>query len=71
MSSVINVNPNILGGTPVIAGAHVPIDSLFDYIKRGRSIEYFLTQFPTVRREQVDALLDEALAGAMVARESA
>jgi uncharacterized protein (DUF433 family) len=60
MSDVITVNPNILGGTPVFAGSRVPVESLFDYLKRGRSVDEFLEQFPTVSREQVEQLLDEA-----------
>jgi uncharacterized protein (DUF433 family) len=60
MSKVISVNPNVLGGTPVFAGTRVPIESLFEYVRRGRTIDYFLEQFPTVTREQVDHLLDQA-----------
>src|SRR5687768_5364068 len=60
MSSVVTVNPKVLGGTPVFAGTRVPVDSLFDYLKRGRTIDYFLEQFPTVKRCQAEQLLDEA-----------
>jgi uncharacterized protein (DUF433 family) len=60
MEGVISRNPSVLGGTPVFTGTRVPVESLFDYLKRGRSIDYFLEQFPTVRREQVERLLDEA-----------
>jgi len=60
MSSVVSTNPNILGGTPVFAGTRVPAESLFDYLLRGRSIDYFLEQFPTVKRGQVEELLDDA-----------
>jgi uncharacterized protein (DUF433 family) len=60
MPTVISVNPNILGGTPVFDGTRVPVESLFDYLKRGRSVDYFLEQFPTVKRQQVELLLDEA-----------
>jgi uncharacterized protein (DUF433 family) len=60
MEPVISRNPNVLGGTPVFAGTRVPVESLFDYLKRGRSIDYFLEQFPTVRREQVEQVLNEA-----------
>ena len=60
MVSVVTSNPNLLGGTPVFAGTRVPVESLFDYLKRGRSIDYFLKQFPSVKREQVDELLDDA-----------
>ena len=62
MVSVVNIDPNILGGTPVFAGTRVPVESLFDYLKRGRSIDYFLEQFPTVNREQIEELLDDAKA---------
>ncbi len=60
MSNVIHVNPNILGGTPVFVGTRVPVESLFDYLKRSRTVDYFLEQFPTVRRAQVEQLLEEA-----------
>jgi uncharacterized protein (DUF433 family) len=62
MQGIISSSPNVLGGTPVFAGTRVPVESLFDYLKRGRSIEYFLEQFPTVKREQIEQLLDEAKA---------
>jgi uncharacterized protein (DUF433 family) len=60
MVGVININPKILGGTPVFVGMRVPVESLFDYIKRGRTIDYFLEQFPSVKREQVQQVLDDA-----------
>ena len=60
MDSVVSINPKILGGTPVFAGTRVPVESLFDYLKHGRTIDYFLEQFPTVTRDQVERLLDQA-----------
>ncbi|MCG8451455.1 MAG: DUF433 domain-containing protein [Pirellulales bacterium] len=60
MTNVVTINPNILGGTPVFANTRVPIESLFDYLKHGRSIDYFLEQFPSVKREQVEAILEDA-----------
>jgi uncharacterized protein (DUF433 family) len=38
----------------------MPIRLLFDALKRGRSTEYFLTQFPSVTAGQVRAVLDRA-----------
>lgn len=61
MSSVVNVDPEILGGTPVFKGTRVPIVALFDHLAGGYSIEYFLEDFPTVTREQVQVLLEEAM----------
>ncbi len=60
MVSVVTTNENILGGTPVFVGTRVPVESLFDYLKHGRTIDYFLEQFPSVKREQVEQLLDQA-----------
>ncbi len=60
MSEVVTTNANILGGTPVFIGTRVPVESLFESLKRGRSIDYFLEQFPSVQREQVEHLLDDA-----------
>jgi len=66
VSNVVVTNSKILGGTPVFAGTRVPAESLFDYLKRGRSIDYFLEQFPTVKRQQVEALLDEAKTSTLI-----
>lgn len=57
---IISVSPEIMGGTPVFAGTRVPVQTLFDYLKVGESIDDFLDGFPTVTREQVIALLEEA-----------
>jgi uncharacterized protein (DUF433 family) len=60
VQSVVTSNPKIMHGTPCFAGTRVPVQSLFDHLKRGYTIDEFLEQFPTVKREQVDALLDES-----------
>ncbi len=64
MVDMVNINPDILGGTPVFTGTRVPVESLFDYLKHGRNVDYFLEQFPTVKREQVEELLAELFEGA-------
>jgi uncharacterized protein (DUF433 family) len=56
-SLLITNDPEIQGGIPCFTGTRVPVRSLFDALKRGRSIDYFLSQFPTVTRQQVDAVL--------------
>jgi uncharacterized protein (DUF433 family) len=58
--SIISASPEIMGGTPVFAGTRVPVQTLLDYLKAGESIDDFLDGFPTVTREQVIALLEEA-----------
>lgn len=59
-SLIISASPEIMGGTPVFAGSRVPVQTLLDYLKAGESIDDFLDGFPTVTREQVIALLEEA-----------
>ena len=53
-------DPEILGGTPVFRGTRVPLRSLFDYLEGGETLDEFLRQFPSVRREQAIALLELA-----------
>jgi uncharacterized protein (DUF433 family) len=59
-SSIISSSPEVMGGTPVFAGTRVPVQTLLDYLKAGESIDDFLDGFPTVTREQVIVLLEEA-----------
>lgn len=58
MDAIITINPEIMHGTPCFAGTRVPVQSFFDHLKAGYTIDGFLDQFPSVRREQVIALLD-------------
>ena len=65
---IVHSDPDILGGTPVFVGTRVPIQSLFDYLEGGETLDEFLRQFPSVKRDQALAVLDLArttlLAGA-------
>ena len=56
--NVINVDPDILGGTPVFYGTRVSIKNLFDYLETGDSIEVFLDDFEGVSKEQVVRVLE-------------
>lgn len=55
---LVQRNPNILSGTPVFAGTRVPIKNLTDYLAEGNTLEEFLDDFPTVTREQAEAVLE-------------
>ena len=55
---VINIDPDILGGTPVFFGTRVPIKNLFDYLETGDSIEVFLEDFDGVSKNQVVRVLE-------------
>ena len=57
---VVSISPEVMGGTPVFTGTRVPVQTLIDYLEGGDSIDDFLEGFPTVKREQVIELLEEA-----------
>ncbi len=57
---VVHSDPETLGGTPVFVGTRVPVQSLFDYLEGGETLDEFLRQFPSVTREQALAALDLA-----------
>ena len=50
---VINIDPEILGGTPVFFGTRVPKKTLFDYLEGGDSIEIFFEDFDGVDRTRL------------------
>jgi uncharacterized protein (DUF433 family) len=58
--NVIVKDRDILGGTPVFRGTRVPIQTLFDYMEGGETLDDFLQGFPTVTRETAVAALEEA-----------
>jgi uncharacterized protein (DUF433 family) len=58
MEPLITSNPKIMHGTPCFAGTRAAVLTFFDHLKAGYTIAGFLEQFPTVRREQVERLLD-------------
>lgn len=57
---IVVKDPEILGGTAVFRGTRVPVQSLFDYLEGGETIEEFLEGFATVSRETPLEALGEA-----------
>ena len=60
LDSIVHSDPEILGGTPVFRGTRVPVKNLLDYLAAGDTLDQFLDDFPTVRREQAIAALELA-----------
>ena len=52
------INADIMHGVPVFKGTRVPIETLFDYLATGDSIDQFLDDFPTVPKALVDMALE-------------
>jgi uncharacterized protein (DUF433 family) len=57
---VLSSDPEIQGGAVVFAGTRVPVKNLIDYLEAGDSLEEFLEDFPSVKREQAVAALELA-----------
>ena len=60
LNDIMTINPEILGGQPVFKGSRVPVESLFDFLESGETLDNFLDNFPTVDREKAIALLEIA-----------
>jgi uncharacterized protein (DUF433 family) len=68
--NLIQIDPEIMSGTPCFAGTRVPVKNLFDYLEGESTLEDFLDDFPTVARSTALAVLEEARIG-LIANASA
>ena len=59
-SDLVVIDPEIVHGTPVVAGTRVPVEMLFQWLREGYTINEFLESFPTVSREKLEGILDES-----------
>ena len=60
LKQLITIDNDILGGQTVFQGMRVPVESLFDHLEAGISLDGFLEEFPTVSKEQAVGLLEWA-----------
>jgi len=60
MAQAITRNPDIMHGVPVFRGTRVPVQTMFEYLEVGETLEDFLAGFPTVPREFALHTLEEA-----------
>ncbi len=56
---LIRRSDEILGGTPVFAGTRVPVQTLFDYLEEGDTLDEFLDDFPAVSKEHAVKVLEK------------
>lgn len=59
LKDIINIDNEILSGTPVFKNTRVAIQTLFDYLEES-SLEEFLEGFPSVTREQAEKVIEIA-----------
>lgn len=56
----VHSDPQIMGGTPVFIGTRVPVSIMFDYLRAGESLDFFLDQYPSVSKEAAFVALETA-----------
>lgn len=57
LDEILRVSPDIMHGAPCFAGTRVPVQTFLDYVAEGDTLDAFLADFPTVKREQATAFL--------------
>ena len=60
IQDIIKIDKEIMSGQPVFVGTRIPIDSLFDHLEAGISLDEFLDDFPSVSKQQAISLLEIA-----------
>jgi uncharacterized protein (DUF433 family) len=55
---IVWVNPQRMSGTPCFAGTRVPVQTLFDHLEGGDTLDTFFDDFPGVTRDQAIAVLE-------------
>ena len=56
----ITRDPETMHGVPVFRGTRVPVQTLFEYLEGGGTLEDFLEGYPTVSRDLALQALEEA-----------
>ena len=58
MSDIIESNPNILGGKPVIKGTRIPVALIFELIGLNYSIDQIIEEYPHLKRAIILKILE-------------
>ena len=60
VTRAITRDPETMHGVPVFRGTRVPVQTLFEYLEGGDTLEDFLQGFPAVSRSLALEALEEA-----------
>ena len=60
IAEVVSVDAEIMHGTPCFTGTRVPVQTLLDYIEDGDTLDSFLHDFASVKRDQAIGFLELA-----------
>jgi len=57
MAEGISINPDVCNGKPVVAGTRITVQAVLEFLAAGDSVEEVLEEYPSLRREDVNACL--------------
>lgn len=60
MADRISINPDVCNGRPVVRGTRIAVQTVFEFLAAGDSIEDILEEYPSLTREDVQACFDYA-----------
>jgi uncharacterized protein (DUF433 family) len=60
MSERISISPDVCNGRPVVRGTRISVQTILEFLAAGDSIEEVLEEYPSLKREDVQACLDYA-----------
>ena len=60
IAPLVSRDPEIMSGALCFSGTRVPVKNLFDYLEGESSLEDFLEDFPSIRRDKAVAVLEAA-----------
>lgn len=58
LERVLKIDPEIMHGDLCFAGTRVPLTIFLDNLKEGVGMDEFLRNYPSITRDQVEAVLD-------------
>lgn len=54
-------DPEKVSGAWVFSGTRIPVTALFENLEDGASVDEFISWFPGVTKEQIDAVMEYAI----------
>jgi uncharacterized protein (DUF433 family) len=60
MSERITVSPDVCNGKPAVRGTRITVQTVLEFLAAGDSVDDVLAEYPTLKREDVQACLDYA-----------
>ncbi len=56
----VSAHPEIQDGAPVFSGTRIRVETFFDYMRIGVSLNEFLDEFPSITRDQAVEVMQMA-----------